>query len=260
MARKIRIGAWHLRHTRNWPAVIACRILGSPLRQLALRDGTVLQLSHRPQLDLQIFTEVYCEGVYSRWLDRVPPDGLIVDVGANVGIFTIFAAKHFVPEGRVVAVEPNPRCVELLSANLRGNGLDSTSVVAAAIAGKTGCLNLLLDAQGAGNSSLFSVPQAAGSVPVAGLAAPEFLRRFERVDLMKVDCEGGEHPLIWETEPEHWSGVQRVVFEYHLGLGTGYSSDDDLPGFIARLKSLGFAQVTAMPASPRLGYVAAEHA
>jgi hypothetical protein len=51
------------------------------------------------------------------------PPKTILDVGANVGIFTLWAA-HFFPEARIHSYEPNPRLIQFLQSNLRGRPVD----------------------------------------------------------------------------------------------------------------------------------------
>ena len=79
------------------------------------------------------------------FLDRVLRPGMVfVDVGANDGYYTLFAARRVGPSGRVVAAEPSSRERAHLQRNLGRNGLDNVSVVPAAIGAAAGLADLHL--------------------------------------------------------------------------------------------------------------------
>ena len=79
------------------------------------------------------------------FLDRVLKPGMVfVDVGANDGYYTLFAARRVGPSGRVVAAEPSSRERAHLQRNLGRNGLDNVTVVPAAIGAATGLADLHL--------------------------------------------------------------------------------------------------------------------
>jgi FkbM family methyltransferase len=68
------------------------------------------------------------------WLDRVlqPGDGFL-DVGANVGIYSVLAASKIMPGGRVLAFEPEPEVAAILAENFELNGLDPAFIVRSAV-------------------------------------------------------------------------------------------------------------------------------
>jgi hypothetical protein len=72
-------------------------------------------------------------------LERTLKPGMtFVDVGANIGYFSVLASKLVGSKGRVLAVEPDPRTVSLLRANLRRHGCSNTTVLPIAAHSKTG--------------------------------------------------------------------------------------------------------------------------
>ena len=88
---------------------------GGPLT-LHMRDGATLALSDSDN-EIWAFQSIYRRHCYDRDFFGVRSDGLVVDLGANVGIFALYAASRLVPHGRVIAVEPNPQLVEVLKVN-----------------------------------------------------------------------------------------------------------------------------------------------
>lgn len=138
------------------------------------------------------------------FLDRVLRPGMVfVDVGANDGYYTLFAARRVGPTGRVVAAEPSSRERAHLQRNLGRNGLDNVTVVPAAIGAISGLADLHL-AHGvhAGHNTLGSfahddvVRASLERVAIEPLDAVVARLGLSRVDFVKVDVEGAEARVI----------------------------------------------------------------
>ena len=85
------------------------------------------------------------QGTYEREIlrllqDLLHPGETVIDVGANVGIITVCAARRVGPTGRVIAVEPSPRCIQELIAVT--NDMGNVTVVEAALGDKPGTVEL----------------------------------------------------------------------------------------------------------------------
>jgi FkbM family methyltransferase len=177
---------------------------------LALRDGLSLRLGGL--LDLLILKETVADDSYRlRELDGTGPEA-IVDVGAGIGDFALWAAWRF-REATVFAFEPNPASFALLEENIRANGV--TNVVAHPLAvGLQDAYVLRNSNAGPRGSALESTTAAAISVPAARL---DTVVQFERVDLLKIDCEGLELDVL-ESARGLLPHVRRVAIEYHRHL------------------------------------------
>lgn len=138
------------------------------------------------------------------FLDRVLKPGMVfVDVGANDGYYTLFAARRVGPSGRVVAAEPSSRERAHLQRNLGRNGLDNVTVVPAAIGADSGVADLHL-AHGvhAGHNTLGSfahedvVRASLERVPIEPLDSVVARLGLSRIDFVKIDVEGAEARVI----------------------------------------------------------------
>ena len=138
------------------------------------------------------------------FLDRVLRPGMVfVDVGANDGYYTLFAARRVGPSGRVVAAEPSSRERAHLQRNLGRNGLDNVSVVPAAIGSVSGLADLHL-AHGvhAGHNTLGGfahddvVRASLERVPIEPLDSVVARLGLTKVDFVKIDVEGAEAHVI----------------------------------------------------------------
>jgi len=139
---------------------------------------------------------------------HLKPGATFLDVGANIGVFTALGASVVGREGRVIAVEPIARNVELIERACRGNGFDQVRVIRAAASDREGTLELRIE----GSTSNAATPAAAGevlrgetgsTVRVPAVVLDDALGDLERLDLVKIDVEG--------MEPRALRGLERTI-------------------------------------------------
>ena len=139
-----------------------------------------------------------------------------LDIGAHVGTFsTLFGKLH--PTATIDCFEPSPDTFGYLRRNIDGNGLaDRIHVHQKALAGETGFAVFDLQGAGSGHNHLaFGELEGAG-VRVETVAFDEVVAGARGpVEVIKMDCEGGEYDLVYKSSPASWSAVQRLVLEYH---------------------------------------------
>lgn len=127
------------------------------------------------------------------------PGQVVVDVGANVGYFTLLAASLVGPSGRVISVEASPQIYDLLSENIALNGLSNVKAVNCAAAYASGEMAVYsADEANIGMSSTIPVEGNVQTATVQARPLQEILTREEmaRARLIKIDIEGAEPPVI----------------------------------------------------------------
>jgi FkbM family methyltransferase len=138
------------------------------------------------------------------FLDRVLRRGMtFIDIGANEGLFTLFAAHRVGPSGRVVSVEPSSRERGRLEANIRRNRLSNVMIAPHALADKPGsaCLQIANEQHGGHNTFGEFAYQttstvAAEEVPVETLDTLVQRLGLGQVDVVKIDVEGAELKVL----------------------------------------------------------------
>lgn len=131
------------------------------------------------------------------------PGMVFVDVGANDGYYTLFAARRVGPSGQVVAVEPSTRERINLRRNLQRNRIDNVHVVPAALGAAPGDADLRL-AHGAhsGHNTLGQFAHADVTAAQLERVTVDTLDRvasdmkLERIDFIKIDVEGAEGSVV----------------------------------------------------------------
>lgn len=141
-----------------------------------------------------------------------------VDIGANCGLFSLFAAKAVGPQGRVLAVEPQPEMARRLRFNARANRFDQIAFVEAAIGAEDGSATLHVKEGQYGLSSLHADVGGDGAsvtVPVRPLLAIVREAGLSRIDALKIDIEGFEDralvPFVETAPRDLWP--QRIFME-----------------------------------------------
>jgi len=172
-------------------------------------DGTRLRIDLAEHMASQIFWRGFYSGDELAVLaGRLSPDATFVDVGANMGEFTLFAARRC---ARIYAFEPAAGLFERLRSNVAANDLRHVTTVRSALSDRVGELTLAepRDAwtdgsRQAGLGSLFDYPDAVGvrrqTVPVTTLDAFVASEGPARLDIIKIDVEGSELAVLRGAE------------------------------------------------------------
>lgn len=177
-----------------------------------LRDGGgPVSLQHGR--DLEALFEVFVRGEYEPpgpLAQRLGPDRTlrILDVGANVGMFAAWAGRRW-PAATISCVEPDPSNTEVLRTWARAGG-GAVTVVEAAAATGAGTLTLL---DGLGSGSRLTTADEADR-PGLAVETVDVLPSFADADLVKMDIEGGEWPILADPRLAD-TGPLVLVLEYH---------------------------------------------
>jgi FkbM family methyltransferase len=139
-------------------------------------------------------THGFWEASETRFLRATLHEGAtFLDVGANIGYFSVLGSKLVGAAGRVFAVEPERRNLALLKANLWRHGCDNSVVLPIAAHRQRGFLPLRLNEENRGDHQVGWGEQAAALVPCARL---DELLAGVTVDVAKVDTQGVDHDVI----------------------------------------------------------------
>ena len=131
-------------------------------------------------------------------LDLLQPGDIFVDVGANIGYFSLLAASVVGEEGAVFAFEPDPDNYRLLVANAELNGMaHCITAVEAALSDVSGEGQLYLSLDNLGDHQVFVGDDPRDSLSITLCQGSAYLAgRLERLDLVKVDTQGAEYQVI----------------------------------------------------------------
>lgn len=222
---RLRVLLW--RHLSNSRDVWLAYCDGAVVPPLEFRNGLTL-LHGEEDAPVFLFFEVFANGCYRRRF--IPPrNGVIVDIGANIGAFTVDCAARF-PSVTIDAYEPNPHTYRLLRQNIEANGLqDRVRTYPEAVGREAGVLKLWTG-HGTIAATAYANPAEARGLSVECRVvdlATVFARTRRRIDLVKIDAEGAEADIL-EGGRAALSQAAQYVGEYH---------EDRVPGVLGRCRS-----------------------
>jgi FkbM family methyltransferase len=177
-----------------------------------------ITLNHNGDDLFPIVCEIFYDKVYERDYVKVSNGDVVVDIGANYGVFSLYA-QQFNPS-KVYAVEPIKSTFKCMSKNLEKFGV---VCVNKAISNTDGFeVFAITDV----NGNNFSIKNSDGYHPsqmineeiVETVDINTFINYYdiEKIDFLKVDCEGGELDLFEQIDKTYLSNnIRKIAIEYH---------------------------------------------
>ena len=178
----------------------------------SLRDPVYLRVSNS---DFAVFEEIFDRDEYAaikQW--DLPADARIVDLGANIGLASVYFAA-VVPNVSVAAVEPDEDNCRILRKNCKRLLHDNRlQVFRAFIAARDGMAGIDRGGSSWAFQKVDTIDATHEAVPCVSMEHLMAQCRFEHVDLLKCDIEGSERELFANCGP--WIGrVEHLVCETH---------------------------------------------
>jgi len=213
------------RHIQNWPAYFS-RKFKKEFQPIAFVTKGIKQKFLVPSKALYlVFKEIFVSDFYSidELVASLPVNPVIIDIGANAGYFNIMLFSK-IKEGTVYAYEPIPSNYELFKKNISLNpGLQNKiHLFNKAVTGTPQQTVELFMEEASDNSVIASVysdfdSQNKHTLTVPGISLDEIIgqNNLQHIDLIKVDCEGSEYPIIYETPAEAWRKINMLTIEVH---------------------------------------------
>lgn len=194
--------------------------------------------------DLGVTPRLCLDGFWESWVTTalaraLRPGSFCVDIGANHGYYTMLLADGAGPDGRVLALEPNPALAELLALTLEVNGFDRRTLVVqqAATDGTASTVRLVIPRRRGACATICRAPSAAEiAIDVEAASVDDLTAAWPRVDLVKIDAEGAE-PIIWRGMRRTIARNPRLI----VMLEFVASRYDDPRGFLRTIDADGFA-------------------
>ena len=147
------------------------------------------------------------EGFESKYiLSKIEPGWTVIDIGANIGFYTVQFSKKVGKNGKVLAVEPSFNNVYLLKKNIRANCLKNVSIIEKAVSSKTGIGKLYLSTGHSGDHRIYNTINKRKYIPIQTITIDNLTKNEKQVDLIKMDIQGAEYLSI--------SGMSRTIKKF----------------------------------------------
>lgn len=251
------------RGVRNWLQLILL-LLGRSRQETILelrssRGLPGLRFSVRSFMDAWIIKETCLDRDYEKHGTTLQDGWHIVDIGAGLGDFTIFAAQRC-PHGYVYAYEPFPESFALLRRNLELNNISNVQAVCSAISGRAvRSVPLYQMGEAVQHTTTLPADKAATlkTTDTISLTLDQVCAALPQCDFMKMDCEGAEYDILLNASAATLAKIKRLSMEVHEGLIAPGRSRQEL---VDHLRRNGFqVTLTPNPVHAYLGFLYAAH-
>jgi len=212
--------------TNSTESFVSCIELITGERRIWIRTNSTIDL-------LTLAGEIF---VQSRYCPRDLPidigrNDIVFDVGANIGVFSIYAALR--TQNKVLAFEPVPANYGLLVDNLSTNGLANVLEVPKAVSDRHKVTKMLMFEGEMTGCRIPSPKLDRGEldnkqmIQVECVTIAEAMETFsvDRLDFLKLDCEGEEFAILYGLEQRILRSIGTIALEYHDNVGKGFSSE-----------------------------------
>jgi FkbM family methyltransferase len=197
-SRRVRGGSFLLRALRRINHTLAL----DPIVRIHGIDGLEVFADMNDERILDVFHEIRGENAEYRVMREIlSPGDTFIDAGANFGTFSLLASRVVGESGRVIAIEPQARLVELMRKSIAESKAGNVQTIQAACGSSEGVIDLLVPADDSGRAGIYAGFSGRGrhdrvSVPAITLdGLLNSLPQGRRV-MLKIDVEGSEFDVL----------------------------------------------------------------
>jgi FkbM family methyltransferase len=192
-----------------------------------------LDISFLLQQNEEIYNEIVIDNVY-KLKDSDFDKRTIVDIGANIGVFSLFAARNNAK--KIIAIEPVTETFMRLCSNINNCGLVNVFPLKNIVSDKANNLEKISKDKNLGHNSLYR--NSDNFEFVSTITLSQILNLCENDDiLLKIDCEGAEYDILLNATDNEMQRISTIVLEIHGDLHPIYKGHEII---YEKLKSFGF--------------------
>lgn len=201
---------------QNWSEIAIPIARHEKPKRVFLRNGLRFEAPAIHWWDLE---DIFFNQAYNPPHLSIGKNDLVVDIGANIGVFTIYAASK--TANAVYAFEPSRSCFEVLKQNVQANRLENVKFFNYAVADKSG-VQAFIDSEDSTARKLECIkPDSDGNrteVRVTTLQEIMDTNNIEQIDFLKMDCEGSEGLILGSVPVDYLKKVKKLAMEFHDGI------------------------------------------
>ena len=164
--------------------------------------------------DLMALTHVWMIQEYSGDDFPISNDDVIIDVGAHIGLFALFASQ-FCKNGKIFCYEPIKENYKILIENIEMNQIQNIFPNNLAVTKETSRVKIFLNDDQSGHS-MFIQNKNFVEVDSKSLSDIFIDNGIKECDFLKLDCEGAEYEIVESLSADLFTKINKTVIEYHM--------------------------------------------
>jgi FkbM family methyltransferase len=170
----------------------------------------------RNKSDAVVFFENFFLDSYEQEGLKIKEEDTVLDIGAHVGYFTIYASKK-ANKGKVFAFEPSKESYKILEENIKLNKLKNVQTENYGVLNKSGISVLYVDKENQIGNTMFEDKKGSIKENVNVISIRDIIEKknIEKIDFLKLDCEGAEYEIILNLPKEILNKIKIISMEVH---------------------------------------------
>ncbi|MEO7394842.1 MAG: FkbM family methyltransferase [Chitinophagaceae bacterium] len=212
------------KNVKNWPLYFRRKYFKPPDNAIYITCSNQLEMEV-PDHFFYVFKEIFMEDFYEtdKLLRHVADKAVIVDIGANVGFFSFLMASKR-KNARIYSYEPMENNMDLFRSNLDRNPGNKHSIKAErkAVTGKNVKFVKLFFDDVHSNTVISSIYEDFSNdntkaTEIEAISLDEIIRNngLSVIDVLKLDCEGSEYPILYDSPASVWPLIKCLCIEVH---------------------------------------------
>lgn len=190
--------------------------LGDPNKKIVsvvTKSGTKVYM-RRGTLDKSMFWETWRWNFYKDPNLEIKKGDTIVDIGAQIGIFSLYAAEKIGRKGKIFAYEPMPDNFQILLKNIEKNHLSNVYVFNKGVWKKAGKKRLYVYGLNTGGHSIYNAVSDK-FIEMSTVTLSDIVKKVGKINTLKIDVEGAEYDILLDTPKDVFKNIDNIVLEYH---------------------------------------------
>ena len=172
------------------------------VKRIVKPNDIIEVMGHKMFLDSKDALRLSIYGIYEPFETEllkklIKKNNIIIDVGANIGYYTLIATKCAGKNGKVYAFEPDPTNFAILKKNANINGYNNIILTQKAISNKTGKAKLYLCTKNTADHKIYDDGTNRKFIEIDSIRLDDFFKNFnEEINLIKIDTQGAEGHVL----------------------------------------------------------------
>jgi|APSaa5957512535_1039671.scaffolds.fasta_scaffold00928_11 FkbM family methyltransferase len=143
---------------------------------------------------------------------EIKENDIVLDVGANIGYYSLIFAQLIGKSGKVYSFEPDPTNFEILKKNILVNKHENVILENKAVSNKEGNLKLYLSTENNGMHRIYPSKWCKESIDINSIKIDNYFNKNQKIDFIKLDIEGAEYDALLGMESIIQNNENIVIF------------------------------------------------
>jgi len=201
---------------KNWQVALSYYLGDKNKEQeIILRDDTKCIMRNKSDA-IAFFENFVLEVNTAKKNFAIKQTDIIIDIGAHVGYFTLYAAKR-ASNGKILSFEPTKESFSILKKNIEINNFQNTIIENVGVTKVAKKTILFVDNKYSIANTLYNNGKNLEKEEIQTTTLHDICEKYDlkKIDFLKMDCEGAEFEIILNTPPEVLKKIQKITAEIH---------------------------------------------